>query len=509
MRRSKMLLLNTLLLTAAAMLMRGVGVAFQVYLSDKIGSAGIGLFGLISSAHMLAITFAASGIRYATTRLVSEELGMGRPGGVRSAVMRALAYALLFGTASSICLYTGAEYIGNIWIGDGRTILSLKILSLSLPFMSMTSVFGGYFTAVQRVIKSSAVQVAEHLIRISVVVGILILYPTENLEYACAAVVIGGVLAEFIAFFLILLLYRLDLRKIPRLGAGGTKMTRRLLNIALPIALSSYARSALSTLEHMLIPRGLKKSGSSYESALADYGVVHGMVFPLIIFPTALFSSLGELIIPELTAAQMAGHKNRIRYLVNRILKLCAVFSIGIAGIFLFYHRELGGIIYKSTDVSGYIKIFSFLIPVIYLDLITDGMLKGLGQQLHSMIYNIADSLISVVLVYVFLPLYAMNAYICIIFFTECFNFALSIRRISKITTLHITLKELLLPAVCIVGAVNFTMLLLRAVGLALETTIISIVLHIILSAALYFFLLRLLSCITKKDVQWIKEILK
>ncbi len=39
MERGKTMLLNTLLLTATAILMRTVGMVFQVYLSKKIGAA--------------------------------------------------------------------------------------------------------------------------------------------------------------------------------------------------------------------------------------------------------------------------------------------------------------------------------------------------------------------------------------------------------------------------------------------------------------------------------------
>lgn len=491
--------------------MRGISVLFQVYLSNKIGSAGIGLFGLIASVQMLAVTFAMSGIRLTTTRLVSEEIGLCRPGGVRRAVILCITYALFFGTAASLLLYNGAEYIGNVWIGDERTILSLKILSLSLPFMSMSSVLGGYFTAVQRVLKSAAVQMTEHFIRILVVMGILVFYPPENLEYACVTVVIGGVAAEFVSFFLLFFIYRIDLKRVPHVPYAKEKgkLTSRMFGIALPLAFSTYARSALSTLEHMLVPRGLRASGASSDTALESYGAIHGMVFPILILPSALFTSLGEMVVPVLTEAQMEGRKERISYLVNKILKLCAIFSIGIAGIFFFYNKELSGIIYKNDDVSSYFKIFSLLIPVLYIDSVTDGMLKGLGQQLHSMFYNITDSIISVILVYVLLPRYAINAYICIIFFTECYNFALSIRHISKITTLLLKPKDLLIPVICIIGAGNFSILILRILGFSLAMEVLSIILHILLTAILYFLLLYLLSGITKEDLKWMKEIIK
>ena len=59
-----------------------------------------------------------------------------------------------------------------------------------------------------------------------------------------------------------------------------------LCSLALPLAVSAYARTSLTTLEHLLIPRGLKSSGLTADRALAGYGTVHGMALPVVILPS-------------------------------------------------------------------------------------------------------------------------------------------------------------------------------------------------------------------------------
>ena len=97
MKNVKKLLLNTLLLTATALFMRTVGMAFNVYLTNRIGSAGIGLFQLIMSVYAMAVTFASSGIRLASTILVIEELS-NRSRQVRGGMCRCVLYGLGMGT---------------------------------------------------------------------------------------------------------------------------------------------------------------------------------------------------------------------------------------------------------------------------------------------------------------------------------------------------------------------------------------------------------------------------
>ncbi|MCL2562514.1 MAG: oligosaccharide flippase family protein [Oscillospiraceae bacterium] len=518
MRRGRQLLYNTLLLTGAAMFMRAVAVSFQVYLAGVIGPAGIGLFQLIVSAQMLALTVAVSGIRFATTRLVSEELGLHRPGNVPRVMRRCIAHAVGFGTLAGAFLFFGAEWIGTAWIGDVRTVLSLRILSLSLPFVACTAAMNGYFVAVSRVIKSASVQVFEHLTRIVVVVTLLALYPPNGLEMACALVVIGGVTAEILSSLVLFGLYLHDKRRgrrerqrrddvgiVPYEGQG---LTRRLLGISMPLAASTYARSALNTLQHMLVPRGLRRSGADGDEALSSYGMVHGMALPITLFPSAMFYAAAELMIPELTAAQVAGNRERISYLVSKLLRISLYLSIGLAGLFLAFSSELGQVIYPGTPgVGPYIRILALLMPVMFLDAITDGMLKGLGQQVYSMGVNIADSLLSVALVWVLLPMFGVGGFIFMVYFTECFNFLLSLRRIAQMTTIRVAVSDLVKPVLSAAAATQLMPLLLRGIGLELTPSAGSLAAHFVLTGAVYVGLLFVLGCVTSQDLRWARRL--
>ena len=97
---SKSLLRNTLLLTGVSLLMSLVGMGFQARLARALGSTALGLYQLTLSVSNLCATLAVSGIRFASTRLIAEELGSGNTGSVQSAMLRCLCYAALFGAGA-------------------------------------------------------------------------------------------------------------------------------------------------------------------------------------------------------------------------------------------------------------------------------------------------------------------------------------------------------------------------------------------------------------------------
>lgn len=434
----KRLIMNTALLTGSSLAMSAISMAFQVWLAARIGSAGIGLYQLVLSVAFLCTTFAVSGIRFAATRLVSEELGHERSWSVAAAMRRCFAYSLFFGLSALTVLWSFAEPIGFLWIGDARTVRSLKLIAFSMPFMSLSSVMSGYFTACGRVWKPTVVHLGEQPITIGFVAFFLTYSPAGDIEKNCAAVMLGNVCGDAISFVCMLLFYLTDRHSVRDYSAQKLKLTSRMLKVALPLAVSAYARSALSTLEHLLVPRGLKAAGFSANRALSGYGVIQGMVLPILSFPACILMALAELIIPELTEAQVRGNEGDISKTVSSLIKKGLGYSSAVALVLFIFADKLGVRIYSSPEAGDYLRLLAPLIPIMYTDMVADGCLKGLGQQLWCMGINLLDALLGVLLVWQVLPVFALKGYICIIYFNECLNFALSIMRLGKVTKIRL-----------------------------------------------------------------------
>lgn len=486
------LIKNTILLTVFSAFMRLIGLAFQLFLSNTLGTTGIGLFQLVMSVNALAITVATSGVRFAVTRLVAEVLGQGLRQDVKRVMKCCFAYAAFFGLLAFGLVFTNAAMLARHWAGDPRCEIPIRILALGLPFIAFSTVIGGYFTAVGRVGRAALIQLAEQLIMIAA--SFYLLRGTPDMVQGCSAIAGASVWADGITCAIALAVFALDIRRYGR-GKSSRKYLSRLLGISLPLALSAYARTALSTLQHMLTPAGLKKSGATADEALSIYGTIHGIVFPILVFPSALFNSLAELLIPTLTEHQVSGNTAMVDQTVNHILRLCLSFSICCAAVLFAFGEPLGQLLHPHSNAGGYIRMLAPLVIIMYMDTITDGMLKGLGQQLFSMGVNIVDTAISLVMVFTLLPLYAIKAYIFIIFFSECFNFSLSILRLSKLARIRLRPVDLLRPFLCSLAAVNGSQLLMNF--LHIPPSLPSLFAAITLAAGLYALLTRTLSSLT------------
>ena len=287
MRKAAQLIRDGLLLTAVALLMRGVGVAFQVFISNTAGSEAVGLYTVIGSVFGFAVTLATSGIQLGTTRMVSEEIGRCKTSDLRPVRRACFFYALGFGLFASLLLFFLAEPIGVYLLKDARTVRSLRILSLSLLPIALSSVMNGYFTAVRRVYKNAVTGVLSQALRMVLTAAMLLHLFPRGIENTCIAMVVGSVISETASALLLGLLLLLERRKSSCAAPHGE--TRRhfksLCGISLPLALSAYTRSGLLSLQHLMIPIGLTAFFGDRSLALSRFGTLHGVVFPLILFP--------------------------------------------------------------------------------------------------------------------------------------------------------------------------------------------------------------------------------
>ncbi len=507
MRKSKKLIFNTLLLTVSSFIMQTVAVSFNVYLTNKIGSAGIGLFQLTMSVYSMAITFACGGIRLASTRLTVNTLS-GDCQTARKTIKLCIKYGLCTGTGIAIILFLFSTQISGSWLGDLRAASSLKILSACLPFVAMSAAINGYYTAVRTIYKYAVIQAVEQAVKIAVVIFVLNRVAARGLEYACIAIVFGMCMSEIFSYSCsFVLCFRSKTAK--RLPCRENSSLKELVRIALPDAVGAGARSVLLTIEHLLIPKGFQKAGSSAAQAMSIYGVIHGMVFPILLYPSAILTSLSGLLIPEIAECSVRGQKQQVARIIENVISLTLMYSVGVAGVMYTFADIFSVAIYKTPDAAQYIQLLSPLIPIMYLDMGVDGMLKGLDQQVYSMRVNIMDSAICVVLVYFLLPRYAVKGYIFILFASEIINFYMSMRRLMVITESDFLRLGLFIKSiVCILFALVILSAGKQFFGVADAATKPFLTVNIILFAVIYFVAMYIIGGIKSSDIKRVRGLL-
>jgi len=438
---------SALLLTGVNLLLRFAGTTFQVFLSGRIGAEGIGLLQLVMSVGSMSMVAGMAGIRTATMYLTAEEQGRKRPQYLTWVLSGCILYSILCSLAVAVLLYSFAPFLARNWIGNNQTVDSLRLFAAFLPVNCLTGVMVGYFTGANRIGTLAAIEVAEQLCSMVCTVTLLTLWAGHNAERACQSVIMGSNIGSCLTLTSLMVLRLLERKKAgPRIPIAG-----RLIQTAVPLAVADDLRTGISTVENLMVPKRLALYPGVL-SPLAAFGTLCGMVFPILMFPTAILFGLTELLIPELARCRAAGSTKRISHLVQKSLQVAMLYGTFCGGILFLCAKELCTSLYGSEEAGKYLCWFAPLAVMLYCDAVTDAMIKGLGEQKASVRYNIFTNTLDVAFLYMLLPKLGIVGYFISFLVTHVINFALSLRRLLKITEEAIPLHVPVLT-LCAAGA--------------------------------------------------------
>lgn len=428
------------ILTLMSFALRGLGMLFRVYLSARMGSAGLGLYQLIMSVYSTFATLATAGFTVAVSRLAAERLADGAKGkgGATRVLCASCALALCMGVAAGGVLYGGARFFAKTLIEDFRVAPALRILALSMPFMALSACLKGYFIAVGQIYKPTVASLFEQCAKIGIVVYIfeVVCKSVKSPTALCTAVVAGLTAGEVLSYVFLFVLYLLcaDGRHSPQCGTGFRAELRGVACVTVPIAASAYVTSILHSVESVLIPIQLVSYGGNREQALANFGTVRGMAIPMLFFPYAFLGALLSIQVPAVSRLNTTTDKTERNALIQRIMRISTVFST-VAGVVLFaFAKELSLAVYGNTECAASARILALVTPFMYLETMSDGLLKSIGQQKRTLLYGIVNSALRIAAILLYIPYSGARGYIWLLVLSNTLSFALCFGRLKRTT---------------------------------------------------------------------------
>ena len=492
MRKKSPIFVSALLLTGVNLLLRLVSTSFSVYISGRIGAAGVGLLQLVLSVGSMALTAGIAGIRTATMYLTAGELGTKKPENVGHILSGCTLYSIICSTFVAISLFTFAPILAENWIGNVNSTGAIRLLACFLPVCCLCGVMSGYFTAANRIGTLVAVEIAEQVFYIAVTMSALTFWAGNDPGKACQAVVLGSGLGACLTLTLLTLLRVLE--KAPR--GNPFPIRKRLIDTAVPLALADDLKAGINTVENLMVPKRLALFPGTGDP-LAVFGTVCGMVFPVLMFPAAIVFSLAELLIPEMARCNAAGSQIRTQYLAKRSLRVVLIYSCIFCGLLYLTAKPLCLKLYNNQDAGRYLSLYAMLAPMLYCDAIIDAMNKGLGQQKICVRYNILTAAMDVLFLFLLLPKFGMDGYFFSFVISHLINFILSLRLLLKTAALKILWRMPVITILCLITAVFLSAMVQR------------FWLRSIVFILLFGSLLTLCRVISREDLHWVQGLIR
>ena len=419
---------GTLVLTAAGFFSRILGFFYRIWLSEHLGSELLGIYQMIFPISGVCYTIYASGIQTAISKITAE-----RKASV-SVLFHGLTISLFLSLLLSFLLYEGAPFLANHFLFEERTVAPLRILSFMFPFGAITACCNGYNYGKKSSGGPAISQLTEQVIRIAC--SYFIVFTFHGLDFSCelaVLVLVIGEIASALISIVSLIPYECKGMKLSAKSLHKSGLAEITL-LALPLTFHRLIINLLHSFEATLVPLTLQQSGMTKTMALSQYGILNGMAFPFIFFPTALTGSLSVLLLPVVSKAS----KEKNTGYLNKVIRLSLTFSGGLGfactAFFLLTGDFLGNLVFHEPQAGEYIRILAWLCPFMYLSSTLGSILNGLGKVYQTFGISVISLCIKIGCLMLLVPQYGMSAYFFTLLVSQGFNTLAEAVTLFKIT---------------------------------------------------------------------------
>lgn len=401
---------GTLILTISGIITRLISFYNRIFLSRLIGTKELGIYQLTFPIYMFAFSLCNQGISLALTKLLSEHISRKDYGLAKSTLRVALLLSCSLGIISTIFIYNLAPCIATHILKSSMCTKSLRVICLGIPFVCIKGCINGYFLSIKKVQVNGMSQLIEQIFR---VLSIYLLYSyvtdlTPNAHLATMGIFCG----EVISGIFVIICYLFNPISSSMKNSTYTKAFTSLLSEATPLTMNKTALTLLQSVESILIPSMLMLYYNNSDTSLSMFGTLTGIVLPFIMFPNTLTGALSTILLPTISAANAVTDQSSISKITNKSITFCLIIGLLSSGLFLTFGRELGEIIFNSSESGTMLLYMAFLCPFIYTSSSLSSIINGLGKATTNLLYSIIAISIRLGFILFAIPVMGLSGYI-------------------------------------------------------------------------------------------------
>ncbi|MDR0856676.1 MAG: oligosaccharide flippase family protein [Clostridiales bacterium] len=357
-------------ITAFAVVTRGIGFVFRIFMSRSLGAEMMGIYQVAFSLFIVLLAVVSSGVPL----VVSARSAALAPPHRNSLVTAGFLISAAIAVGVCVTVFALKKPLSHLF-ADARSMNVLLLLLPAVLFSALGAAFQGAAWGGQSYGAVSGAELVEQLVRVTAcVVGFL--FFRDALQRATVAAASLS-LACLVSSGLMVVLYQ---KKGGRLAPFRAQI-RPLAAAAAPISVMRVLSCLVNSLVAIIIPARLMAAGWSPENAMTAYGASVGMAMSLVTMPLTLTGSLSMALVPELSGALSRGHTVTVKSRVERAVAFAGVVSLTVMPVYIGFGRELGMLLYGSAEAGIFLRRCAILMLPLAIEQITSSMMNSLGLE--------------------------------------------------------------------------------------------------------------------------------
>ncbi|MDR0268258.1 polysaccharide biosynthesis protein [Paenibacillus sp.] len=386
---------GTLILAAAALVARVLGLVQRVPLDHLFDDVGKASFSIANNVYLLLLTVATAGIPSTLSKMVSERYALKRPGEARQVYHAALLFAVFAGVIITVLLYIFAPFYATYVSKVPEASLAIRALAPALLLFPAIAMMRGYFQGRNNMTAGGISQIVEQFARVgtAIILAYILLKAGYDGSQVAAGASFGGVLGS-IGAFAIMLYYTVKIRREDKAlmleeGAVGKLPLLRIytdiFTVSIPIVLSSMTGPAVNFIESSIVnPLLIGQIGEAKATQLL--GLLGQRAQSIAGIPPILAIALSTSLIPVISAAFARKDQEHLQQQMTLALRISILTGMPIVIALCTASYSINGLLFSSLDGSGLIMLLTFGTIFQITMMTTNSILLGVNKANLSMV---------------------------------------------------------------------------------------------------------------------------
>lgn len=409
---------GTLILSAAVLISKLLGLIYIIPLKHIIGYDGINLLLMGYVPYTVILSLSTMGIPLAVSKYVAKHNSLGdyRSG---KRLLRGSFYLLLItGSLATVIVYFLAPFVVHL-LGEPEALGPIRAVSTALLIVPAMAVLRGYFQGWQSMGPTGVSQVIEQLVRVLFILflSLFLIQMGYSLEFTVTIASLGA-LSGALAGMVVLLYYWFKRRQgihekvltsPARNNEPVTHLYRELLRYSIPISFISLAIPLFQLIDWALYKPMLISLGFSIEASIAWFAIMAATAHKVMMIPVSLATAFALAIIPAVTQSYARQEESKLKEKIHQGISILLYFMIP-ASVGLFILAEpLYYSIYGDFEGVTMLIWYAPVAIVLALYTFTAATLQGIHQTKWSAIWLVIALIIKAISTPLFIILLKEN----------------------------------------------------------------------------------------------------
>jgi stage V sporulation protein B len=372
---------NFFYLIGSGLAIQILGTAYRIWLAQRIGAPGLGIFSMTYPIYRLLSSIATIGLPLALTKWVAEYLTGDEYGEIAVLKKWSVRLVMLLSLGAALTLYLGAPFLSNHLFKEPRVKEPLLIIALAIPFSALSAIYRGFFQGFSRMGPTALSEITEQIAEITAAVIGLVFLSTMLPLAAYSYPVVGLTVGEIVCLATLLCCRQLPYSKTDAPPLPPALPHWEILHYSWPLLLNQIVTAISAASEGVLIPQLLTRAGHNATDGAGWLGYLNGMAAPVAYFPLLLLFPLGTVLSPQISSGFKADNLPLIRTKVRRFYLASTLISIICFEFILLTAGPLAQSLYHCLAPATLIKILVIGMPFTAFSIINFSILTAIGAS--------------------------------------------------------------------------------------------------------------------------------